>query len=206
MGSTDPLSARVLKKLESQLSNVLAATSAIPPGGPNDVDELLTSYSIWYVDEDGIKDGGDRIENFASFTSNWHHEIGRTRTGGSGDPRSVRTLGSITSQAKAYPDETWEIVAFTEDIPGTELAREIRNAAYWVDQHAAGDFLLRLLILPSRYMHCFWLDWANEDGIVIIDAPSGTGFEYQRIYSKDEFLTNLRRSRAPAGIPPEGRR
>jgi hypothetical protein len=97
----------------------------------------------------------------------------------------------------------WRIVAVGEVVPGFNLPVLIRRASEWIQQNASGDPIVRLLVIPERYMHCFWLKYDDRDSIIVIDMPTQfQHLERQKIYDVETFANLIAQERNISGIPP----
>ena len=76
------------------------------------------------------------------------------------------------------------------------LAAKIDRVIRWIDARSDTDAeQVRLLIVPSRQLHAFWL-YSEQDRLVVVDKPrTRLGPVYQRLYSADEFLEALSKGR-----------
>jgi hypothetical protein len=191
MAHSDPLPANVLDNISRQLGRNLATLSVGPPGAAGVPDELAESYAVWTVDEKSVTKFDSRMSTLARNTGNWHHQVRRV-TAAPGGATSDKVIAYARSEPRGPEPGDWAVVATTEVTPQFDLGTEIRNAAAWIDESIPGDPLVRMLIMPSRYLHAFWLVYPNRDDIVVIDMPkSFTHLKYQKVYNAHDFLENL---------------
>jgi hypothetical protein len=118
-------------------------------------------------------------------------------------PPAQSMIGAARSRFDAT-SKGYKVEAITQTDSDDDLPRWIRNAAYWIEEHAAGDPFVRLLMIPSRYMHCLWLAYPDKDCVVVVDMPAKfTHLEHRRIYASEEFFALLQQEPPVRGLPSD---
>jgi hypothetical protein len=191
-----------MASLSRQVGNKMSAA----PGGRS-VQEIAESFPVYVVDDRiGPAPGSAPallISGAAHDTGTVHHNIAHTAYPPPGSP--APPAQSVVGAARSRFDpasKTYKVEAITQTAANDQLPRWIRNAAYWVDQNASGDPFVRLLVIPSRYMHCLWLSYPDRDCVVVVDMPDKfTKLEYRKIYPSADFFTLLQQEPTVRGLP-----
>jgi hypothetical protein len=176
------------------------------PGGAGAFDEVTESFPVFVVDDQLTAAPGAApkmlLRSHASDTGTIHHNIARNvpQAPGSATPASNTVVGVARTRYDPASQQ-YKVQAVAEPTPGNELPRWIRNAAHWIDQNAPGNPFARLLLIPSRYMHCFWLSYDEKDCVVVVDMPeSFTHLEYRKLYDADQFFALLQQEPEVRGL------
>jgi hypothetical protein len=190
----------------ASLARQIGTRMGFVPSGQGVTDEIAESFPVFVVDDRiGAAPGAAPkllISAAALDTGSVHHNIARTTNPapGSSAPASQSVVGAARSRFDPASNG-YKVEAMTQAASGNDLPRWIRNAAYWVEQHASGDPFVKLLMVPSRYMHCFWLSYPDKDCVVVIDMPQKfSNLEYRKIYDSDEFFALLQREPPVSGL------
>lgn len=175
------------------------------PGVAPPAHEITETFPVWVVD-DRISSAPGGASNLlragARDTGTFHHNVSVVSNAPGAAPGSTQVVASARSMVHG-PGGIPKIEAITTPPPGNNLPRWIRNAAYWIDKNAVGNPLIRLLVIPSRYAHCFWLSYPDKDCVVVIDMPASfTHLQYQHIYDSDEFFDLLQKEPVIKGLGP----
>jgi hypothetical protein len=199
---TDQQKRSVAQQIGGKLSLPTTPMSDAPGAAPP-LQEVTETFPVWIAD-DRINAAPGGTSNLLSAgardTGTFHHNIAVTNSApGSADSQSVVASARSVIQG---PGGIPKVEAITTPPPGNELPRWIRNAAYWIETNAPGNPLVRLLVIPSRYMHCFWLSYPDKDSVVVIDMPeSFKNLEYRHIYDSADFFDRLQKEPKTEGLP-----
>ena len=206
MAYTVELTDQQKQSIAQQIGGKLAppvSPMSLAPGAAPPVQEVTESFPVWIVDDRiSAAPGGslNLLRSGAQDTGTFHHNIAVVSSAPGGAEQSV--VASARSIIHG-PGGTPKVEAITVPPPGNNLPRWIRNAAYWVQTNAPGNPLVRLLIIPSKYMHCFWLSYPDKDSVVVIDMPeSFTHLEYRHIYDSEDFFDRLQKEPKIGGLGP----
>ena len=179
----------ITKKVGDRLSRILPATL-----GSDTSIRLHETIDIWTLDNDALIQPTDDLIRLAKRTGRWHHQI------------KVNNVPQAYAQSLpqgADPD-TWLVVG----VFSSDLAKKIDEVVDFIDHNdlinkrIAADAIVRLLVIPTYYLHAFWLLDDKNQIIVIIEALS----ENERLPSKrvflssSEFLSELRSIRPAQGL------
>lgn len=199
---TDQQKRSVAQQIGGKLSLPVFSMSAAPGAAPP-LQEVTETFPVWIVDDRvSAAPGGtsNLLRAGAQDTGTFYHNIAVTNSapGGADEQSVVASARSVIHGPGGIP----KVEAITTPPPGNELPRWVRNAAYWIESNAPGNPLVRLLIIPSRYMHCFWLSYPDKDSVVIIDMPdSFKNLEYRHIYDSTVFFDLLQKEPKTEGLP-----
>ncbi|MCA1615783.1 MAG: hypothetical protein LC800_17115 [Acidobacteria bacterium] len=138
----------------------------------------------------------DALNALARSTGRWHHQI--------------RVGGSAAAFARSAGQKLKLDGASLRGLFVSPLARKVEEAVGWIDANerderdGGRDPLVRLLVVPSRQLHAFWLldERGGTSEVLIVDAPArfdaaGRG---RRLLGEQEFLEMVRRSRPVRGL------
>lgn len=137
------------------------------------------------------------LNALARSTGRWHHQI--------------RVGGKAAAFARSAGQKLRLDSASLRGLFVSPLARKVEEAVGWIDENVPDgrngvrDPLVRLLVVPSRQLHAFWLldERGGTSEALIVDAPArfdaaaGRG---RRLLGEQEFLDLLRRSRPVRGL------
>jgi hypothetical protein len=183
MAHADPFPEEVLNSIAAQIGLRL-----ILPSGAERA-ELRETFSVWLLGLESTANWNQPIARLAVHTGQWHHQIS--------------TDGRANAFARSAPfgptAADWSISQVATD---SAIAAKIDRAIEWVDKKVSEDALVRLLIVPSYYLHAFWLQTPEHGQIVVIDRPdSYTRLNLETLYIESEFLELLAKERHAEGIP-----
>jgi hypothetical protein len=202
MAYTVELTDQQKRVVAQQIGSKLGLPPPAAPGAPPPSQEVTETFPVWVID-DRISEAPGGASNLvragARDTGTFHHNIAivNTAPGAAPDQTVVASARSVIQGPGGVP----KVEAITRPPPGNDLPRWIRNAAYWVEKNASGNPLVRLLVIPSRYMHCFWLSYPDHDCVVVIDMPdSFKNLQYQRIYDSKDFFALLQSEPKTEGL------
>lgn len=146
---------------------------------------LAESFPIWTLTPDAVGRTRDMAEA-ATPTGDWHHQI-RAPGGTTGFARSTVSGGK------------WRV----DEVGGSGTEADIEASIRWIDERLPQDLDARLLIAPAYYLTAFWLHGAEEDHVVVVEAPAALRTLRSNVdYSGEEFLARLADNRPSAGVPP----
>jgi hypothetical protein len=184
MAHTDAFPSDVLKSVAARIGPRLL----MPPGAPPA--QLRETFSVWALGLDATTRPGEPIAKLAKPTGRWHHQVSIGN--------QVRTFARSMPLGPTAAD--WTVSQITPDSP---IAEAIDRAIDWVDKNVQGDPLVKLLIVPSYYLHAFWLKTDGADQILVVHKPDQyTRLKYESLYTPKEFLELLAREPHATGIPP----
>ena len=189
MAHTTDLPAASLASVASQIAarRPPAIAAAGMPATPRSITE---SFPIWMLGADALGSSERRLHDIAIDTKTWHHQINQ------GD-HAREVARSVPAPAPGNADGM-KLVEF-----GTSpLAGKIGETMVWIDQHATGNPMARLLSIPAYYILTFWLEQPGNDEIVLVDRPPTLdNLRYHQIYEYQHFRMLLRDTPRPQGLP-----
>ncbi len=182
--------AQINKRIASVARDLLtkeASEGAIP----RKID-LGETFAVWALRTDKIRSGVEKDEDLVKLAANtrhWHHQI--------------RFDGKGLAYARSKPgegegNERWKLC----ELGVSTLAAEIQAASEWSDDNVPDDYLMRLLVVPSRQVRAFWfIDEPNQTShVYIINSPPYFKDVWKkRSMSSREFLTALAAERPISG-------
>ena len=173
--------------------------------------ELVETFAVWTLDarslapaargaakKSGAKKsgaGGPTLRSLARATGRWHHQL---KIGGRA------TAFARTSGSRLELDRVTLRGLFV-----SPLAQKIDDAIKWIDEHeseaggGARDPVVRLLVVPSRHLHAFWLFDEREgtSEVFVFDPPPRPGgVRGGVLLGEREFLESVRRVRPVRGL------
>ncbi|RCJ16849.1 hypothetical protein A6S26_32360 [Nostoc sp. ATCC 43529] len=183
MAYTDTFPDDVLDTVATQIGSRLSL-----PSGERAV-EIRETFSVWMLGLDATTKPEEPIAKLVTKTGRWHHQISI----GS----QVRSFARSTPYGPTAAD--WSITQVTSDSP---IAEAIDEAIDWVDKNVKDDPLVRLVVIPSYYLHVFWLETEKGSHILVVHKPDQyIRLKYETIYSLREFLELLAQEPHALGIP-----
>lgn len=184
MASSEQIPDPELRSIAQQIAGraparARAAFAAAPPM------RLAESFPIWALAPDALDRTRD-IAEAAAPTGDWHHQI-RAPGGPAGFARSSVIEGR------------WRV----DEVAGSGAESDIEASIRWIDEHLPQELDARLLIAPAYYLTAFWLHGADEDHVVVAQAPATLrSLERNVDYSGEEFLARLADNGPSSGVPP----
>jgi hypothetical protein len=155
--------------------------------------DLGETFAVWVLAPEQIYSGarqGEDLVKLAADTGHWHHQI-RFEGKGMAYARSMRG-------DENEGNESWRLCELGVSV----LAEEIQAAAEWSDANMSDDYVMRLLMVPSRQVRAFWfIDEAKQtSSVYIITAPPYfKKLRKKTRMSSSEFLTALASEREISG-------
>jgi hypothetical protein len=129
------------------------------------------------------------IENLVIQTGRWHHQISI----------GARTNSFARSRSLGPATHDWSVTQVATDSP---IAEAIDKAIDWVDNNVKGDPLVKLLVVPTYYLHAFWLQEGQTNLILIIHMPDQyIRLKYETLYTPKQFLELLAQEPYATGMP-----
>src|SRR5579871_4461008 len=152
--------------------------------------ELGETYSVWGVKKSAylvpLKDLA--AQAFASPTNTWHHQI-------KAEDKAIAFARSLWIPAEKPALSVSEVVV-------GHVARTVDAAFRWFWRAIPEEADARLLVVPSLYVHAFWLLDADHPAgrIVIADAPHElSALKKRDLLTVEEFLDRVRNYMQPQG-------
>lgn len=182
MAHTESLPDAVLDHVARQLAGRLGT---LDPSLAEVSVGLAESFPVWLLEQ---PHGGETLDELATRTNQWHHQI---RTG---DGRAVAFARST------YPSGSGD----EDDEPGlamSDIAARLDDTIVWIDRNVPGDPLVRLLVAPAYHLHAFWLTEPVRSSVVVSDFPADIGeIVGGYLYSDRDFLAALRSAAPITGV------
>jgi hypothetical protein len=146
-------------------------------------DRLTEVFAVWIINEN-LMGAATRVSDAAYDSNTWHHQVSRRVAHQTGTAK--RIVGSVQSE---LINGSSQVLRITLNDNG--LGQKVEERAVWIEQNIGDpEVLVRLIIVPSRYIHCFWLAEPNRDWIVVISAPRGyEALKIDTVYSFEEFVS-----------------
>lgn len=139
--------------------------------------ELEYTFPCWFLGLEAISEG-KALRDSARPTQLWHHQVLLD-----GKPQAV-----ARSTWNEHGPEGLNVV----DVAYPGIAVELGQALAWLAAQEEQETRLRLLLVPSLYITCFWLMGEEEDFVVVAQVPAGyTRLEKELVYPAREFLRTL---------------
>lgn len=177
----------IADQVGQRLASVVAAAQLPAPGGCGGP-VLGETFTVWVLGLDAVTRSNEDLGKLAVQTGRWHHQV---RYGG----RAQAFARSVPTGPNAGD---WALTQLFE----SRVAERIDAAVDWVDQHVAGDPLVRLLVMPAFHLHAFWLLENGRSQVLVVDMPDGyTRLAYHTLYTPKEFLDALAREQHAQGVP-----
>jgi len=157
--------------------------------------KLAENFEIWTIPSSMIRPFEGRLSLIARQTGRLHHQIRLNR----------HQRATHVAQSSMPIDGRPGGRLLVHSVMASPLAAQIDQAAAFIDDAEKGEHDLesrdvRLLHIPSRLIHAFWLAGPNDDKIVVIDMPQQTsGLKLRHVYDAHEFLTRLLKTPAIKG-------
>ena len=201
MAHTDQLERALQESIANRIAQSAPRLTGIIPSGPGYRTELSESFAVFQLDEKELK-RSDNMESSVKDTKSWYHQITSSMAGAPGAPlMQPRIVGYARSETQS-PNQQ-RLLAVGEVKPGFDLPNLIRKTAEWIDKNVTADPIVRLVVIPERYMHCFWLKYDDHDNVVVIDMP--TKYKYLstfKIYDLPTFKALLEKEAPITPLPP----
>lgn len=159
--------------------------------------DMTETFAVWMIDYDDLMVYSDKNASAYEMPKpidRWHHQ--------------VRRGGKVTGYARSTsptPD-----AGALRQLVGSQLAGSIDAAISLLDEFertdpalAEGDWLVRLLVVPSYQIHAFWVvnEASRESKVLLIDAPARIEGVCRRVLvSLESFAELLRHTRPATGL------
>ena len=185
MAHTEQLSPAALAGVAAQIAQrtppgvaTLFEAAAHPP-------VVAESFPVVMLPADRLADGKtlqaaarQRMSEWLTRTGLWHHQIAAN---GRAD--------AFARSAQVAPGAGEQQVV---EVARSTLPEALSTTIRWIDEHAEGDPMVRLLTVPAYYVTAFWLEYANRDAVVVAERPQKyDNLPLNRIMPAPEFLERL---------------
>jgi hypothetical protein len=177
MAITDPFSEEALSAVATQI----AERRVSPLDFVNT--EITETFALWLLEWQAIQ-RPTALRRDAEPMNRWHHQLRR-------EGEAHRFARSITIPGEARP-------ILTEISLEDFLAKAVDRAARYVDATVPGEATVRLVSIPTLYMHAMWLERPDKDEILVVSKPDAIlSVELEHIYEYTDFCERLRSESAP---------
>jgi hypothetical protein len=162
---------------------------------------LAETFELWILNEIDISLPWHRMSDVARPSGRWHHQV-RDKLDG-----TATHFARSASRRTRPGGSTLSVTA----VMHSPIAAKIDAGITWIEDNESAinkggieDPVVRVLVIPSRYVHALWLSCGTRDRIVVVDAPSGPlHFRQLRLLELNEFHRLLLRG-TPSGARPPG--
>lgn len=147
--------------------------------------DLGETFAVWMLGGAAINRGvrsREDLMTLAKDTGSWHHQI------------RFDHKGMAYARSMALKDKARTLC----ELSVSALAEEIQRATDWSDQNVSDEYLMRLLLVPSRQVRAFWfIDQANRRSqVYVTNAPARIKkLKKHVLLSSEEFLEALGKER-----------
>lgn len=188
MAHFDPIPRDVLESIAGKLSERLSPEAGAARAAGIGV-EIAETLAVWQLGLDATTKTGQDISDLAINTGYWHHQI-----------RHGPTASEFARSTPLGPaPNDWQV----EETSTSPLANKVQSGIDWIDQNVHDDPTVRLLVIPSYYIHALWLTINGSSRVLIIDKPDQYKLlDYNRLYTSNEFLDILAQESHAKGLPP----
>jgi hypothetical protein len=137
---------------------------------------------------DRLTEGRGPLRERVRRTGQWHCQIKR------GDAAK----DYATTKEPAADNPLWQVVA----VGRSALPARLDMAISWVEKHARGDPMVRLLYAPSHDVTALWLEQPDRDEVVVALAPKAYAkLRTEEVLAGDSFLEILSGYKPIVGVP-----
>jgi hypothetical protein len=189
MATTDPLPKAVLQSVAEQLGQLLALPRATVAGTLGELKQprLTESLVVCFVTAEQVAHPPRDLSVLARPSGIWHHQ--------------VRTAGGPTHFARSRQLELKGIDLQVEQWTESPIAAKLDEALAWIDDSLPNDATVRLLVIPSYYVHALLLLRGRKSSVVLVDQPPGfTRLAYRKEYPLGTFLKRLAKETPSASL------
>jgi len=191
MAHPDILPNAVLDEVAKQIGTRLASVGTVEKLRTARV-ELAESFSVWMLGLEPIARRDENINRLPRDTGLYHHQIAYNGRG--------------EAYARSAPSRPGVELRVLEEISESTLAVRTAAAIDWIDEHIKDDPLVRLLVVPSYFLHAFWLHYPRADKILVVDRPVEYELlRYDVLYDFRELFHMLANEKPVQGLPPAPR-
>ncbi len=182
MANADPLSAKAVQSVATQLSNFLPSPKATVLGmasAPLKQPAVAESLAVCYLTVQQVTKPPENLTVLVTPSGMWCH--------------LVRTANAAThmamSHAHAFGSDELEVQQLGE----SPVAAKLDGALTWLDEHAPDDNVtVRLLIAPAYFVHALAIIRPKKTSVVLVDQPDGmTTLQSETEYPIKDFLKRL---------------
>ena len=165
--------------------------AAVKPGMGAELGETFSVWTLKSVEDKTLGFSDEDLPHIAMRTGYWHHQI-----------RCGRQAKAFAWSVNSTPSgaKEWTVT----QVAASDIARWIDEAIDWIDRHASGDPLVRLIVMPEYHLHTFWLEEDGHNHFLIVDMPpTFKKLKRRTLYSTEDFLRLLYQEPQAQGIPAQ---
>ena len=81
-----------------------------------------------------------------------------------------------------------------EEVSESYLASRIADGLSWVEKNVEENVLVRLLVIPTNFVHALWLEEDGVSQVLVVDRPdTAEELRMLHLYREQDFIAVLRR-------------
>lgn len=182
MANADPLSAKAVQSVATQLSNFLPPPKATVLGmasAPLKQPAVAESLAVCYLTVQQVTKPPENLTVLVTASGMWCHQV-RTANG---------ATHMAMSQSHAFGSDELEVQQLGE----SPVAAKLDASLTWLDEHVPDDNItVRLLIAPAYFVHALAIIRPKKISVVLVDQPDGmTTLQSETEYPIKDFLKRL---------------
>ena len=147
---------------------------------------LEETLSVWTLSEAFVPVDAS-LARLATRVPRWHHQVTFD------DEPAAFVRSSVYG---TNPDDV-----SVEEFVNSPIASSIASGLAWVEKNSTDDVLVRLLIIPTHFIHALWLQDHESSKVLIVDRPKFTEeLKMLHPYEEAEFFKLLRQIPYTKGV------
>ncbi len=182
MANADPLSAKAIQSVATQLSNFLPSPKSTVLGmasAPLKQPAVAESLAVCYLTVQQVTKPPENLKSLVAPSGMWCHQV-RTASG---------ATHLAMSQSHAFGSDELEVQQLGE----SPVAAKLDDAITWLETTVPDDNVtVRLLIAPAYFVYALAIIRPKKITVMLVDQPDGTTtLQPEREYPIKDFLKRL---------------
>ena len=168
---------RIAQEVQELLPEIVSDFGSLQLGSVEA--ELEETLSVWMLGGDSVLEDTP-LADLAARVPYWHHQVTLND-----EPR----MFARSAVLGARPEDV-----SVEEVSESYLASRIADGLSWVEKNVEENVLVRLLVIPTNFVHALWLEEDGVSQVLVVDRPdTAEELRMLHLYREQDFIAVLRR-------------
>ena len=145
---------RIAQEVQELLPEIVSDFGSLQLGSVEA--ELEETLSVWMLGGDSVLEDTP-LADLAARVPYWHHQVTLND-----EPR----MFARSAVLGARPEDV-----SVEEVSESYLASRIADGLSWVEKNVEENVLVRLLVIPTNFVHALWLEEDGVSQVLVVDRP-----------------------------------
>ena len=168
---------RIAQEVQELLPEIVSDFGSLQLGSVEA--ELEETLSVWMLGGDSVLEDTP-LADLAARVPYWHHQVTLND-----EPRMFARSAVLGPR----PEDV-----SVEEVSESYLASRIADGLSWVEKNVEENVLVRLLVIPTNFVHALWLEEDGVSQVLVVDRPdTAEELRMLHLYREQDFIAVLRR-------------